>query len=336
MGSPAAEGAAGGLTPAAGRLARFREGLAALWPEAIDEDRARLGLAVSGGPDSTALLLLAAGALPGRVEAVTIDHGLRSESAQEAAEVAALCARMGVPHAVIRVEVAPGNVQAEARAARYAAMADWVEARELVALATAHHADDQAETLLMRLNRASGVAGLAGARGRGQVPGTGIPLLRPVLGWRRDELGEVVAEAGIAAANDPSNADDRYDRVRIRKALAEADWLDVAAIARSAEYIAEADAALDWMAALEWRSCVKREPMGLGYRPQGPRVVVLRVLARIVCELHGAEPRGGAVSRLLDTLAEGRPASIGELVARANAGRWSFSKAPVRAAKRKP
>jgi tRNA(Ile)-lysidine synthase len=335
MGSPATDEPPGDVTPAAERVARFREGVAALWPDAIDDERAKLGLAVSGGPDSTAMLLLAAAALPGRVEAATVDHGLRPESAREAADVAALCARMGIPHAVLRVEVAPGNVQAEARAARYAAMAGWIEERKLAALATAHHADDQAETLLMRLNRASGVAGLAGARGRGQVPGTDIPLLRPVLGWRRDELAGVVAAAGIVPADDPSNVDDKYDRVRIRKALADADWLDVAAIARSAEYIAEADAALDWMAALEWRSCVKKEPMGLGYRPQGPRVVVLRVVARIVRELGGAEPRGGGVARLLDALTQGRPASIGDLIVRPNAGRWSFSKAPVRAAKRK-
>ena len=274
MGSPAADEPASALTPASESVARFRERLAALWPEAIGEAPAKLGLAVSGGPDSTALLLLAAAALPGRVEAVTVDHGLRPESAQEAADVAALCRRMDVPHAAIRVEVAPGNMQAEARAARYAAMAGWIEERTLAALATAHHADDQAETLLMRLNRASGVAGLAGARGRGQVPGTAIPLLRPVLGWRRSELAEIVAAAGLTPADDPSNASDKYDRVRIRKALAGTDWLDVAAIARSAEHIAEADAALDWMAALEWRSCVKKEPMGLGYRPQAPRAVV--------------------------------------------------------------
>ncbi|SLK07464.1 tRNA lysidine(34) synthetase TilS [Novosphingobium mathurense] len=335
MGSPAADPSAARLIPQEARVVRFREGLAALWPEAIDAEPARLAVAVSGGPDSTALLLLAAAALPGRVEAATVDHGLRPESAREAADVAVLCARLSVPHETLRVEVAPGNVQAEARTARYAALAEWIEARQLAALVTAHHADDQAETLLMRLNRASGVAGLAGTRGRGQVPDTDIALMRPLLGWRRVELAEVVAEAGVAAAQDPSNADDKYDRVRVRKALADADWLDVSAIAQSAEYIAEADAALDWMAALEWRSCVKKEPMGLGYRPQAPRAVVLRVIARIVRDLDGAEPRGSAVARLFETLVQGSPASIGELVVRPNAGRWSFSKAPVRAARRR-
>lgn len=265
----------------------------------------------------------------------TVDHGLRSESAGEAAEVARVCRDLGIPHATLSVNVAPGNLQAEARAARYAVLADWVGKRGLGALATAHHADDQAETLLMRLNRASGVAGLAGARARGRVPETAIPLLRPVLDWRRTELAEVVRTAGLVAADDPSNVNDRFDRVRIRKALADADWLDIAAIARSADHLAEADAALDWMAALEWRSCVRKEPMGLKYRPQAPRAVALRVVARIVRELDGEDPRGSTVARLLDGLVEGRAASIGNLVVRPDAGGWSFSRAPVRAAKRK-
>lgn len=312
---------------------RFRAGLAAIWPEGIEEERARLGVAVSGGPDSLALLLLALAALPGRVEAATVDHGLRPESADEASEVARICAGLGVAHATLRVEVAPGNVQAEARAARYTALADWAAGQGLAALATGHQADDQAETLIMRLNRASGLAGLAGVRSRGVVPGSDLPLLRPVLDWRRAELGEVVRGAGLVAAEDPSNTNDRFDRVRVRKALAEADWLDVPAIAQSAANLAEADAALDWMAALEWRSCVKKEPMGLKYRPQAPRAVALRVVARIVRELD-EEARGGAISRLVESLVAGRPASIGALVARPNSGGWSFAKAPVRAAKR--
>lgn len=317
------------LTPA--RVDRFRADLRALWGWADREDGPRLGLAVSGGPDSLALLLLATAAFPGKIEAATVDHGLRAASAKEAADVAAICARLGVPHAILSVTVAEGNVQAMARAARYAALARWVEERQLGALASAHHADDQAETLFMRLNRASGVAGLAGTRALGRIPETSIPLLRPVLGWRRCDLGAVVAEAGLVAAQDPSNSDDRFDRVRLRKALAEADWIDVEAVAQSAAHLAEADAALAWMADLEYRSCVKKEPMGLRYKPQAPRAVVLRVVARVVAELDGQEPRGSAVGRLFDTLCAGNPASIGNLVARPNAGGWSFAKAPRRA-----
>lgn len=312
-------------------IERFAADLAAVWPGAAAEDN-RLGLAVSGGPDSLALLLLAAQAMPGRVAAATVDHGLRSESAAEAAFVGQVCADLGVPHKTLTVFVEPGNLQAEARSARYGALAEWLATDGLSALATAHHADDQAETLLLRLNRASGVAGLAGVRARGLVPGTRLPLLRPLLGWRRSELAAVVAGAGLTAIDDPSNRSDRFDRARLRKALAGADWIDVPALAQSAAHLADADSALDWAAAREWAEQVERTPMGITYRPQAPRAVALRVLARIVAELDGEAPRGSAVARLFDALLARQPASIGGLVARAMPGGWSFGKAPKRRA----
>lgn len=244
--------------------------------------------------------------------------------------VARLCGELGVPHATLRVTVDEGNVQSNARTARYAALADWMERDGLGALATAHHADDQAETLLMRLNRGSGVAGLAGVRARGSVPGTRLALLRPLLGWRREDLARIVGDAGIAAAQDPSNSDDRFDRARLRKELASADWLDGAAIAQSAANLADADAALEWAAAREWAERVEKAPMGLTYRPQAPRAVALRVVARIVRELDGAEPRGSAAARVFDALVARQPASIGSLVARAMPEGWCFTKAPVR------
>lgn len=313
----------------------MRSDLAAIWPEA-ESGAARLGLAVSGGPDSMAMLLLAHAALPGRIEAATVDHRLRAASADEAAMVAALCARLGVPHEVLEVTVAPGNLQAEAREARYAALAGWLARRALAALASAHHADDQAETLLARLNRASGLAGLAGVRPRTAVPGSDLPLLRPLLGWRRAELVAVVADAGIAAADDPSNHDDRFDRVRLRKALAGAGWLDPAAMAQSAANLADADAALEWAARREYRECVVRDGPGLTYRPQAPRAIALRVLAMIVRELDDTEPRGGALARLFDALVRREVAPIGNLVARPLPGGWSFTPAPRRRAPPKP
>lgn len=315
--------------PSAELVARFLDDLRALRP-----DGGKLALAVSGGPDSLALLLLAAAALPGQVEAATVDHGLRPESVAEAGSVATICAALNVPHEILRVAVPPGNVQSEARRARYAALAEWIDARGLAALATAHHADDQAETLLLRLNRASGVAGLAGTRALGLVPETPVPLLRPLLRWRKHELAAVVEQAGITAAQDPSNADDRFDRARLRKALASADWLDVPAVAESAAHLADADAALDWAARREWAECVSAEGLGITYRPQAPRAIALRVLARVVTQLDGEEPRGSAVARLFDALLAGRTASIGNLVARPGVGGWSFTKAPVRRAPR--
>ena len=328
------------LKPADALRDRFLEALEGVWPEGVDVGEGDasveagravpLGIAVSGGPDSTALLMLAAAALPGRVEAATVDHGLRAANAEEAEQVALLCRRLGVPHRTLPVNVAPGNVQDAARQARYAALRDWAQERGLGAVATAHHADDQAETLIMRLNRASGVAGLAGARPRATVPGSRIPLLRPLLSWRRAELAQFVAHAGVPTADDPSNRDDRFDRARLRKALVGADWLDPAALAASARHIADADAALSWSAELEYKARVKREAFGVTYKPMAPRAIALRVVARIVAELTGEEPRGGTVARLFDSLVAGRPATIGELVVRPNAGGWSFARAPAR------
>ena len=317
--------------PEADPGARFAGDLARIWPEGAG-DSAKLGLAVSGGPDSLALLLLAHAALPGRVEAATVDHGLRAESAREALGVARVCADLGVPHRTLAVSVerAGDGVQSAARGARYAALSGWLGERGLAALATAHHADDQAETLLMRLNRASGVAGLAGVRERGPVPGASGLLLRPLLGWRRADLAAVVAGAGLQAVDDPSNADDRYDRARLRGQLAGAPWLDIPAIARSAAHLADADAALDWAAEREWREAVEKDGLGLTYRPRAPRAVALRVLARIVTALDGEAPRGAALARLFDSLLARQPASIGGLVARPLAGGWSFMKAPKR------
>lgn len=307
------------------RAARFAASLTPLWPEG-----GRLGLAVSGGPDSLALLLLAAQALPGKIAAATVDHGLRAESAAEADFVAGICADLGVPHQILTVHVAVGNVQAQARTARYAALEAWCAAEGLSALATAHHADDQAETLLLRLNRASGVAGLAGVRARGRVPGARLPLLRPLLDWRRAELEAVVAEAGIEPVRDPSNVDERFDRVRIRQALVGADWLKVEAVAASAAHLADADAALDWAAAREWADCVETGGLGAVYRPSAPRAIALRVIARVLRDLGEAEPRGSALAALFDGLVQGKTSSIGALVVRPARDRWHFMPAPRR------
>src|SRR6187549_1955099 len=218
--------ATGARSPAAAEpspelVARFAEALARLWPEG-----GRLGLAVSGGPDSLAMLLLAEASIPGRFEVATVDHGLRAASAGECAMVAKICSARGIPCAILRVTLAAGNLQNEARKARYAALAAWAEHRVLSAIATAHHADDQAETLLMRLNRGSGLAGLTGVREARFMPGSAVSVIRPLLAFRRRELGELVAAAGLEPVQDPSNVDARFDRARIRGALAEADWLD--------------------------------------------------------------------------------------------------------------
>jgi tRNA(Ile)-lysidine synthase len=303
------------LSPGA---ARFAADLAALWPE--DEREARpLGLAVSGGPDSLALLLLAAEALPGQIAVASIDHGLRPEAAGEVALVGRIAGERGIPFAALKVSLAPGNLQAEARAARYAALSRWADEAGLGAIATAHHADDQAETLLMRLNRGSGLAGLAGVRPRGRIEGSETLLLRPLLGWRKAELAAVVTEAGITPAEDPSNTNPAFDRARLRAALAQADWLDPVQIAASAAHLAEGWQALEWYAELDWHEMVMREESdsgapGFSYCANVPRVIAIETILRIIRELGGHATRSEA-ARAWDRLWAGENASLGGVLA---------------------
>jgi tRNA(Ile)-lysidine synthase len=274
--------------------------------------------------------LLAHRAIPGSFEVATVDHGLRPDSAAEAQTVAALCDRLRIPYAILAPAVAvSGNLQANARTARYAALGDWATAREISAIATAHHADDQAETLLMRLGRGAGVRGLAGMRGTSPLPGhPALRLLRPLLGWRKAELAAIVARAGIDPARDPSNADSRFERVRVRSDLATAAWLDPAALAVSAAHLAEADAVLEWAAAREWDERVTHGDSLMSYRPTAPRAVRLRVIERIIATLgHEGTPRGAAIARLDGALSAGRTATLGGVRAQANDGEWRFAPA---------
>ena len=323
------------MQPPAELVERFRTDCRALWPA---DDRGRLTLAVSGGPDSLALLLLAQAAFPQHVAALTVDHGLRPASASEAAMVAQVCARLGVPHRTLAIELASGNLQHAARAARYDAMVEAMaeEGQGGAVLATAHHADDQAETLLMRLNRASGLAGLAGvraARDLASAHGGSARLIRPLLRWRKAELEWVDAACGIAPARDPSNEDERFDRVRIRHALAEADWIDPLALAESAGHLGEAWQAIEAHAAREFARAVTRDGAGFRYTPEGIRMTGIEVLRLIYVRL-GQSPSRSECAQVYDRLCAGENASLAGVLARAEEhDDWIFASEPPRASR---
>lgn len=284
---------------------------------------------MSGGPDSLALMLLMHAACPGKFEIASVDHGLRADSAAECRFVAGICHDLGIAHTILTVEVPAGNIQSQARSARYRALANWMDEKGWSVLATAHHADDQAETILMRLNRGSGLAGLAGVRAVGTVPGSDHRLIRPLLGWKKDELAQLVSDFGIEPVADPSNSDDRFDRVRIRKALAESDWIDAAALARSASNLADAKEAFDWMVAREWEGQVERDDDTLLYVPQAPRAIRLAVLERAIAGF-GGEPRGGDVAKLLDTLERGGSGNLAGVLASVTKNGWRLRREPPR------
>jgi tRNA(Ile)-lysidine synthase len=322
--------------------ARFAADLAALWPE--EEREGPLGLAVSGGPDSLALMLLAHAAMPGQIAVASINHGLRPEAAVEVALVERLARERGIPFTAMTLTPLTGNIQAQAREGRYSSLEQWAEATGLGAVATAHHADDQAETLLMRLNRGSGLPGLAGVRAALR-PGSGRhALLRPLLGWRKRELEAVVAEAGITAVRDPSNTNPAFERVRVRQTLASADWLDPVQFAASAEHILEGWQALQWYAELDWHEMVMRDesaPGGIGYTycANVPRVIGIETILGIIHALGGKATRAEA-ARAWDRLWAGENASLGGVLARAGVEKvekvgvpmrvWRFRPEPAR------
>lgn len=291
-----------------------------------------IGVAVSGGPDSLALLLLAAAARPDQVEAATVDHGLRAESAAEAATVAEVCAKLGIPHRTLPAdwpEPPASGIQAAARAMRYRLLNEWAIDRGLGTVATAHHADDQAETLLMRLFRGAGVGGLGGTRSR-RALSEEVMLIRPLLGWRKVELETIVAGAGLTAADDPSNRDPHYDRSRVRRWLAEADWIDPARLAVSASAIRDADEAVDWALAPLIGSQIKRDGDALIIEPGDlPRELKRRLLLAAFAELGAPSPRGPELMRAIDALELGETVTLSGLKLEGGA-QWRLANAPPR------
>ncbi|SMX44062.1 tRNA lysidine(34) synthetase TilS [Actibacterium lipolyticum] len=221
-----------------------------------------LGLAVSGGGDSMAMLHLAADHAREtglRIHAVTVDHGLRPEAAEEAAFVAATCAELGLPHDVLewRGWDETGNLQAEARKARYRLMADWAKAHGISTIALAHTADDQAETFLMRLAREAGVDGLSGmAQSRA---GNGVTWLRPLLLARRQQLRDYLSQNGHAWRDDPSNEDTKYERIRAREVLAALGPLgiDAQVLSGVTRHMASARHALEVQTRAEAEACAR-------------------------------------------------------------------------------
>lgn len=270
-----------------------------------------MGLAVSGGPDSLALLLLAAAARPGRIEAATVDHGLRPESVEEADLVAAVCKRLGVPHATLRTRVSAGSsLQARARQARYEALVQWMIHRGLQFLATAHHADDQAETLLMRLARGSGIGGLSAVREKVTLF-PDLWLVRPLTGWRKAELVGLVANAGLNAAEDPSNEDERYDRTRFRALLASAPWIDSLRLARSAQALEEAEEALSFIAERLAAERIALDDQGVTVACEDlPAELQRRLLMIALVRLGRDRPKGPDTDRALNQLRSGGSCTI--------------------------
>lgn len=290
----------------------------------------RYGAAVSGGGDSMVLLALLQQLLPSQIEAATVDHQLRSASADEAEMVAHWCRTNAVPHCILRpVMPIKGSLQAEARAVRYTLLEQWRRDQGLDFILTAHHADDQLETLIMRLNRSSGVGGLAGIRAQ---QGT---VLRPLLGWRRGALSHWAKVHAVPFVDDPANADPRFDRARLRTALGGQRLLDPEAVTRSAGWLDQADQALDWTVESLIAAWPDTDDPTIIRDANYPDELFRRIVARqLRCNQPGLLLRGIALDGVMRAMREGRRAMVGALLidpAMSSGGSaWRISAAPRR------
>lgn len=254
-------------------------------------------LAVSGGPDSVALMLLAARwSLRERraIAVATVDHGLREGSRAEAEDVAGWAAAAGFAHHLLawEGEKPTTRLQERARAARYALLSDCARRIGASAIVTAHHADDQAETILFRLSRGSGVAGLAGMAARTSLDG--LALLRPLLGIRKTELAALCAESGHPFHHDPSNENESFARTKLRKlgATLTAQGLDSEALLRLGRRAAQAEEALAWSAArMDAEAVASRDETQTRFEPAIlcglPHEILQRLIAAEVARVAG-------------------------------------------------
>ena len=276
-----------------------------------------MAIGVSGGADSVALALLAHGwarARGGTVDALTVDHGLRPEAAREAAQVGTWLSDRGIRHRIL-AWVGPRpqrGVQAAARAARYGLLEGWCAEQGVLHLLLAHHRNDQAETLLLRLARGSGLDGLAGMAAA--VEHAACRVLRPLLGVPRTRLVATLEAVGQRWIDDPSNQDRTYARSRLRQRLAALDEPEVMAerLAAAAARLGTNRAALEGdVAALLARVAVIHPAGFLRLDAAGlvaaPEEVGLRTLATVLTMVGGGNhpPRLERLARLYRLLPDG-------------------------------
>lgn len=298
---------------------------------ALLAEETALLLAVSGGPDSLALMLLAARwSLRDKIKTVvaTVDHGLRAASREEALSVASEAQALGFEHRLLlwTGEKPSTRLQERAREARYALLADCAAAIDpRCAIVTAHHADDQAETILFRLCRGSGVAGLAGMAAVSTF--NGARLLRPLLDTPKAALEAICNEAGRAYVIDPANADPRFARARLRSLATtlSAEGLDRAALLRLGRRAARAEAALRRCAAQIAESArLESDGATARFKAEALRGAPDELLARLIeaqTVRFGPAPRLDRLERALER--------VGRALARREAVRMTLAGALI-------
>ena len=282
-------------------------------------EKSRMALALSGGGDSMALLrLLSLWAKNSHMTlptALIVDHGLRKEAHAEAKTVHDRAKALGFEAHVLawKGKKPQANIEDAARLARYRLLGEWCRSHKTQFLLVAHTEDDQAENFLLRLGRGSGVDGLAAMAAEGKFPLPGyadIKVVRPLLGFRRDELRTYLAGHKVAWIEDPMNDEARFARIRVRRLLPKlaAAGIPPSRIADAARHLARARLALEAMTGAfcdtfvvekEGRMLVDRQAL-----LKTPREISLRVLSRLLCQVSGQayRPRFDSLERLLATI----------------------------------
>lgn len=275
----------------------------------------RLAVAVSGGPDSMALSLLAARWVRqrgGQILALTVDHRLRPDSTAEAAATGASLTRHDIPHRILTWTDAPARAsQDQARRARYALLDRACREAGIRDLAVAHHREDQAETVLLRLAKGSGVDGLAGMAAWRPAPWG--RLLRPLLDLPKVRLVASCAGFGVVPVDDPSNRRSRYARARLRAAreVLAAEGLTDDRLFALARRAGQARAALERFTAELGARAVRLDPAGyaaidLPALRQADPEIARRLLGSVTaCIGGGAEARFDALERLAGAVQDG-------------------------------
>lgn len=283
----------------------------------------RVLLAVSGGADSTAMLVLAAewaqGTGAAEIAVATVDHGLRpkAEIDSEVEAVAALCRSLGAPHRLLRARLGESQTRIEeaARNGRYAALARYAQQVEAGGVATAHTLDDQAETVLMRLAAGSGPSGL---KAMAEVSRRGdVAILRPFLSVPRSRLLASLDERGLGFARDPMNADPRFARARLRSArdALTREGLSSERLATLAFRMARVEAALESALDAATVAHLTRDGQRRVIAPAAAGLadeLKLRLLGRAVAEAGGGVVRLERLERLADRIVA-RPDGVGTL-----------------------
>ncbi len=288
-----------------------------------------IAVAVSGGADSVALLLLAskwARANSGKVTALTVDHGLRQAAADEARAVQAQSQRLGVSHETLvwTGQKPDTGLQAAAREARYRLLDGWCRDAGVLHLLVAHHADDQAETILLRMEKGSGPDGLAAMASIRELPN--CRLLRPLLTFPKARLTATVEAAGETWIEDPSNRNDAFARVRMRRAIKEAS-IDNMGLAAGAARMRRARTALDAETALWLGRHAAASPYGMMTMEidalmRAEPEIYTRVLSRAANSIGGKvfPPAVQAIERLAEAISDGRHATLGGAFFKQNKG----------------